>query len=124
MKKIFGKHLKLYEGFGLLLLLSAWLLEWSSVRKWDDVEAKFFRFVTSFQETAYKYDTGNFIGLHFAMDRAVRDRAPDLDDPNSVLQGAWQSAEFRQQWLMSEINHFIAADTEIKGAVKTSSEHR
>ena len=89
---------KLLEIIGAILVLSAWFFEWSSLKKWDDVQKSFESQFTQINSVLEQTNLKNIVRLEAAVDRAVRDTKLDDSDPISAPEAAWRNAGVRMAW--------------------------
>ena len=97
-KQMLKKSSKFWEAIGLLLILVAWVLEWQSVRKWDEAYNVYWKFFTTFNQAIYTADDQVGRQFQFAISRSVQQIKLDPYDPYTAYRAAWGYAEVRKLW--------------------------
>jgi hypothetical protein len=93
------RHFKLFEAFGLLLILCAWGLSWNSVERWSTARSE----VDSAVELNLRSYTGSQITANVRLEAAVtrtsmRNLEREESDPKTNYEMAWESSEVKQYW--------------------------
>lgn len=107
MKFRLKTHLKLLEGIALILALSAWALEWSSIQQWATASSDLSASIDSIQDSYSLIDLEAIVQLESAVNRATGDQRSQAEGPLSNYALAWKSPEVRHIWLRRTENTFL-----------------
>jgi hypothetical protein len=118
------KNFKLFEVIGLVAILFVWMADWHSVRRWNDVESGYWRFIESFHGAMRQASSDIGQGLQFAINRALQGKEVDYSRPDAAYVSAWYSAEVRSLWLTTCVNSFFRADNTIRELLDVANNNK
>ncbi len=117
------KHFKLFEMLGFVLLLFAWLADWHSVRRWNDIEDRYWKSIDAFYRVTERTSDSLHQQLNFAIDRVIVGKEIDYSKPDAAFTTAWHSSDVRHIWLESTANGFFRADNTMQTIIKISKDN-
>lgn len=117
------RNRKLWEAIGLFLILSAWILEWRSVRKWEEAEKVTQEFYKSLFNVIGGVDDHFARQFQFALSRAVQNITLDPNDISHAYRVAWKNAEVRKIWFDQSMFNLRGVKELTKNISKVSSRY-
>jgi hypothetical protein len=88
----------------MICILSAWTLEWRSVREWADADSKLRASINSLQDAWSFANVSAVIQLEAAVTRSIQNRDTNPEGPLGNYALAWESPEVRHKWALRTAN--------------------
>jgi hypothetical protein len=114
---------KLINGFGVLLVLGAWFLEWNSMNYWKRAVEEFYHNVGELSRMSSQIAISSEIREEASIARAVRYESSDPVNPFHFFELAWKNPEVRYEWIRDTVSATEVQVTLIELVEGTLKEH-
>jgi hypothetical protein len=119
------RNFRLMEALGMLFVLVAWGLNWTSVERWSAAQTSHERVVEEIMQTYHHVQITANVVLESAISRAsVASTAPNATSDLPPYQRAWHSADVRRAWLQRASNGGMQLDLLISALHDTDEQYR